>query len=97
MLSQLTNLCSQVWSDATAVASLRKGRTDTPFYMGIYFCFGFGTLVVMVVRSAAVVMGTIKASRKLHSDLLEKVANSDKMRLFGALADRIEPKNTWRP
>lgn len=49
------------------------GRADTPFYMGIYFCFGFGTLLVMIVRSAAVVMGTIRASRKLHSDLLEKV------------------------
>ena len=62
-----------MWSDATAVATLQMGRADTPFYMGIYFCFGFGTLLVMVVRSAAVVMGTIKASRKLHSDLLEKV------------------------
>ena len=66
----------QVWSDATAVAERKGSAANTPFYMGIYFCFGAGTLLIMVVRSAAVVVGTIKASRKLHADLLTKVCCS---------------------
>lgn len=63
----------QVWSDATAVATRTHSPPDTPFYMGIYFCFGLGTLVIMVIRSTAIVYGSVKASRKLHADLLEKV------------------------
>jgi len=62
-----------VWSDGTAAAQKVSGKADTPFYLSIYFAFGFGSLLIMVMRSAAVVLGTVRAARKLHFDLLQKV------------------------
>ena len=61
----------QIWSDATSDAP--GGRVDVPYYLSIYFVFGFGSLAIMTVRSAFMVTGMVNAARKLHHGLLQKV------------------------
>ncbi|GAB4815546.1 hypothetical protein N2152v2_002592 [Parachlorella kessleri] len=81
-LLALQNWWLSVWSNATAdveasMPSAPNGPSGpsvaTGFYLGVYFAFGIGSLLLQGGRAVLLVVGTVNAARELHSNLLAKV------------------------
>jgi ABC-type multidrug transport system fused ATPase/permease subunit len=49
------------------------GSFRTGFYLTLYFALGLGSVGVVLLRSALLVVGSIAASRRLHRQLLHKL------------------------
>ncbi|KAI8137621.1 hypothetical protein BJV82DRAFT_646813 [Fennellomyces sp. T-0311] len=54
---------------------------DVKYYLGVYFILGIVAVVVTSIRSLAIFYGSIKASRRLHERLLDKILRA-KVRFF---------------
>lgn len=51
------------------------------YYLGIYFLIGMLTLVLATVRSLVLFMGSLRASRRIHAQLLDRILRA-KVRFF---------------
>lgn len=56
-----------------AADSPLAGSFRTGFYLTLYFALGLGSVGVVLLRSALLVVGSIAASRRLHRQLLHKL------------------------
>ena len=72
------NYVLSIWSNVTSAfeaanagAALPGGQTS--YYLMLYFVLGLVSVVIVLVRSAVLVVGSIAASRKLHRELLSKL------------------------
>merc|ERR1711966_354289 len=49
------------------------GTIDTLFYLNIYAAFGLAGVLCLTLRSIAMALHRLKASRKLHNDLTDSI------------------------
>ncbi|ORZ16981.1 hypothetical protein BCR42DRAFT_373967 [Absidia repens] len=54
---------------------------DVKYYLGVYFCIGMAGLVVAFVRMFMMYAGSIRASRRIHSQVLDRILRA-KVRFF---------------
>jgi ATP-binding cassette subfamily C (CFTR/MRP) protein 1 len=78
----LQNLVLSLWSNhtssiqkqqAAAAADAPTPSYSTAFYLTLYFALGLGSVGVVLLRSALLVIGSIAASKRLHKQLLRKL------------------------
>jgi ABC-type multidrug transport system fused ATPase/permease subunit len=61
---------------------LKDGESvDVAYYLGIYFLIGMISLALTMLRSLFLFYGTLKASRSIHSQLLDRILRA-KVRFF---------------
>lgn len=70
--SPTTNTTDPSGTPSAAPASSSPSY-NTAFYLTLYFALGLSSVGVVLVRSALLVLGSISASRRLHSQLLHKL------------------------
>ena len=61
------------WAEATAKAAMDETTVDTVWYLNIYAAFGLGGVLCLTLRSLAMALHRLKASRKLHDDLTASI------------------------
>ncbi|CEP13205.1 hypothetical protein [Parasitella parasitica] len=73
LLPQSVTAFVQELKDGTAV--------NVAYYLGIYFLIGMLSLGLTTTRSLVLFLGSLKASRKIHSELLDRILRA-KIRFF---------------
>ncbi|KAI9496002.1 hypothetical protein BDB00DRAFT_811355 [Zychaea mexicana] len=59
----------------------KEEHVDVKYYLGVYFLLGVVALIVTSGRSLALFIGSIRASRRLHEQLLDRILHA-KVRFF---------------
>ena len=65
-----------IWADATAKSFMTKqpmSAEDTKWYLNIYAAFGIGGVVCLTLRSIAMAIHRLRASRRLHDSLTQSI------------------------
>jgi ABC-type multidrug transport system fused ATPase/permease subunit len=55
---------------------IKNEPVNVGYYLGIYFLIGMGSLILTTLRSLVLFMGSLKASRKIHSKLLDRILSA---------------------
>lgn len=61
--------------------SARESEVDVGYYLGVYAVLGFAYLVVVLAREGVLFAGSLRASKRIHRQLMESVAHA-KFRFF---------------
>jgi len=98
-LQVLQNLVLSFWSNHTSSIQQQQQQSaaaagpapspHTGLYLSLYFALGLGSVGVVLVRSALLVLGSVSASRRLHRQLLHKLLRLP-MSFFDA-----QPSGKW--
>ena len=69
----MANFWITYWAEATAKAAVDGTTIDTLFYLNIYAAFGLAGVLCLTLRSIAMALHRLKASRRLHNDLTANI------------------------
>ena len=80
LINKLNYLAPQ--SVKTFAQEIKDGSAvDVGYYLGVYFLIGMLSLGLTTMRSLVLFLGSLKASRKIHSELLDRILRA-KVRFF---------------
>lgn len=80
LVNKLNYLIPQ--SVKTFAQEIKDGSAvDVGYYLGVYFLIGMLSLGLTTMRSLVLFLGSLKASRKIHSELLDRILRA-KVRFF---------------
>jgi len=75
------NYFSQLLYNASSVVTNEPQQVDVNYYLGIYFLIGVVAMIVASLRSYLLYTGSLKASKRIHSQLIESILRA-KVRFF---------------
>jgi ABC-type multidrug transport system fused ATPase/permease subunit len=72
----MANFWLSFWANASTQADIAGDRLtaqETTWYLGIYAAFGLGGVICLTFRAVIMAVHRLKASRKLHDELIESI------------------------
>lgn len=79
VLSEVSSL--PYFANDSRLHAVAKPNIDVTYYLGIYFGIGLLALFMVTLRSLTLYNGSLRASRKMHSQLLDRILHA-KVRFF---------------
>lgn len=75
------NYFAQLMHQTGAMISNKPQAVDVNYYLGVYFLIGVVTMIIASLRSYILYMGSLRASKRIHSELIQRILRA-KVRFF---------------